>query len=87
MEFNKCSQCGAFFSNEGNICPNCATKDTAKILKLENYLETYSIPNTMEELSYSTGISPKDLSRYINENDKFSNLTRILEISFNEIRF
>ncbi len=78
MEFNKCSQCGAFFSNTGKLCPNCATKDTVKIQKLENYLENYSIPETLEELSYSTGISSKDLNRYINENNKFSNLNNII---------
>lgn len=80
MEFNKCSQCGTFFSNQGKICPNCTTKDTVKIQKLENYLENYSTPDTLEELSYSTGISPKDLHKYINENDKFSNLNNIINL-------
>ncbi len=78
MEFNKCSQCGTFFSNPGKLCPNCATKDTVKIQKLENYLENYSTPNSLEELSYNTGISPKDLNRYINNNNKFSNLNTII---------
>ena len=74
MEFNKCSQCGSFYLNAGNLCPNCTTKDTMKIQKLENYLENYSAPNTLEELSYNTGIPSNDLNRYINENKKFSGL-------------
>lgn len=74
MEFNKCPQCGSFFANMGKICPNCATKDNTKIQKLENYLQNYSMPDTIEELSINTGISTKDLNRYINENKKFDSL-------------
>lgn len=74
MEFNKCPQCGSFFAYSGKICPNCATKDTEKIQKLENYLENYVTPDTIEELSINTGIPTNDLARYINENKKYSNL-------------
>lgn len=74
MEFNKCSRCGCFFSHTGNICPNCISKDSVEIQKLENYLEDYTIPNTIEQLSYNTGISPKNLNRYINNNNKFSSI-------------
>ncbi|MBR2588469.1 MAG: hypothetical protein IKD77_04600 [Bacilli bacterium] len=80
MEFNKCPRCGSFFANAGKICPNCATKDSTKIEKLENYLQNNFVPDTIEELSVSTGISTKDLSRFINENTKFSNLTNMLNL-------
>ena len=74
MEFNKCSRCGWFFSHAGNVCPNCVSKDSIEIQKLENYLEDYTAPNTIEQLSYNTGISHKNLNRYINDNNKFSNI-------------
>lgn len=74
MEFNKCSRCGCFFSHAGNVCPKCVSKDSIEIQKLENYLEDYTAPNTIEQLSYNTGISHKNLNRYINDNNKFSNI-------------
>jgi uncharacterized Zn finger protein (UPF0148 family) len=76
MEFNKCPQCGCFFAYSGKMCPNCAKKDTQKIQKLENYIENYNIPNTLQELSFSTGISEKDLNRYINKDARFSQLNK-----------
>lgn len=74
MEFNKCPQCGSFFAYSGKMCPICATKDNTRIQKLEDYLQNYSVPDTVEELSANTGIPAKDLNRYINENKKFKNL-------------
>lgn len=74
MEFNKCPQCGSFFAYSGKMCPNCASKDNTRIQKLENYLQNYSVPDTVEELSVNTGIPEKYLNRYINENKKFQNL-------------
>lgn len=81
MEFNKCSQCGSFFASTGKLCPNCTTIDNNKIQKLANYLEDYSMPNSLNQLSYDTGISVKDLSRYIQENDKFAGLCSNGEVS------
>ena len=80
MEFNKCPQCGSFFATQGKICPNCAEKDNSKIQKLENYLENFTIPDTIQELSYGTGIPEKDLTRFINQNNKFSNLNNIINL-------
>lgn len=74
MEFNKCPQCGSFFSTMGKVCPNCATKDNSKIQKLENYLQNNLTPDSIEELSVNTGIPTKDLNRFINETKQFSNL-------------
>lgn len=74
MEFNKCPQCGSFFAYSGKLCPNCASKDTEKIQKLDNYLQNYIVPDTIEELSSNTGIPTNDLTRYINGNKKYSNL-------------
>lgn len=80
MEFNKCPQCGSFFATTGKICPNCATKNTEKIQKLENYLENNIMPDTLQELSYNTGIPEKDLNKYMNEDNRFSQLTKKFSI-------
>lgn len=77
MEFNKCPQCGSFFASIGKICPNCAEKDNTKIQKLENYLENFTVPDTIEELSVNTGIPTTDLTRFINQNKQFSNFKNL----------
>ena len=33
MQFNKCSRCGCFFVNSGDVCPNCAPKDNFEMNK------------------------------------------------------
>ena len=76
MEFNKCSRCGSFFVHSGNVCPNCTSKDTVDISKLENYIQDFSGPETLEQLSYNTGISMPNLNRHINENPKFSGIVK-----------
>lgn len=76
MEFNKCSRCGSFFINNGNICPNCTAKDTVDISKLENYIQDFNVPDTLEQLSYNTGISMNNLNRHINQNPKFSEIVK-----------
>ena len=77
MEFNKCPQCGSFYASIGKICPNCAEKDNTKIQKLENYLENFTVPDTIEELSVNTGIPTTDLTRFINQNKQFSNFKNL----------
>ena len=77
MEFKKCSRCGCFFSNSGDICPNCISKDTIEKQKLENYLNTYSVPETLKQLSYNTGITEENLNRFM-ECKEFSNLKDII---------
>ena len=77
MEFNKCNRCGSFFIQSGNFCPNCAEKDSANLSKLENYIQDFSGPETLEQLSYNTGISVPNLNRHINENPKFSEIIKL----------
>lgn len=77
MDFNKCNRCGSFFVHSGNVCPNCAAKDSADISKLENYMQDFNIPETLEQLSYNTGISIPNLNRHISENPKFSGIINL----------
>ena len=70
MQVNKCERCGCFFVSAGNVCPNCQQKDNLEINKLKKFLEESDINCSMESISYSTGISTKNLNRYFS-NDSF----------------
>ena len=77
MEFNKCNRCGSFFIKSGNFWQNCTEKNSANLSKLENYIQDFSGPETLEQLSYNTGISVPNLNRHINSNPKFSGIVKI----------
>lgn len=64
MQFNKCSRCGCFFVNSGDVCPNCQPKDNFEMSKLKNFLEETDTTCSMENISYSTGISMRNLNRF-----------------------
>ena len=69
MEFNKCSRCGAFYTTANNVCPNCMPKDSLEQINLKNYLEQNEITASLEELSTNTGISVKNLNRFLASKD------------------
>ena len=66
MEFNKCSRCGAFYTTESSVCPNCEPKDACEQITLKNYLNENAMPDSLEILSANTGISVKNLNRFLN---------------------
>ena len=72
MQFNKCSRCGCFFVSAGDVCPNCEPKDTFEMGQLKNFLENSDTNCSMENISFNTGISMKNLNRYFS-NDDFIN--------------
>ena len=70
MELNKCSRCGAFFVTGNNVCPNCEVKDSAEIFKLKSFLDENDYSgSSVEDLSFNTGISVKNLNRFLEQND------------------
>ena len=69
MDFNKCKRCGCFFITTGDTCPSCTPKDNNEIRKLNNFFLEYENSVTINELSSLTGISTKNLSRYITYKD------------------
>jgi len=72
MNFNKCSRCGCFFINGADVCPNCSSKDQLEINRLKNYIEeNINATSSIDEVSYSTGISAKNLNRFFKQ-DEFS---------------
>jgi len=68
MNFNKCARCGCFFITDGAVCPSCTPKDKSDISKLTSYIEDNSTKVlSVNELASATGISKKNISRYITE--------------------
>lgn len=79
MNFNKCNRCGCFFVVEGDTCPNCLQKDHEDINKLENFItENDSININFENIISQTGISEKNLNRFLSQK-QFSNLANQLK--------
>ncbi|MBQ2938114.1 MAG: hypothetical protein IJE05_04480 [Clostridia bacterium] len=69
MEFNKCSRCGNFFVSNDEVCPKCKTKDTLEYETFKNYVEKNGINTDLNALSNETGISTKNLNRFLNYTD------------------
>ena len=69
MEFKKCERCGCFFTTTDNVCQNCMPRDNFEISKLRNYINDNNNANSIQDLSINTGISVKNLNRYLNENE------------------
>lgn len=73
MEFNKCSRCGNFFISNDDVCPKCKTKDTLEFETFKTYIAENGITNNLEILSSETGISVKNLNRFLDYSG-FNNL-------------
>lgn len=73
MELNRCKRCGAFFVSSNEVCPNCEPKDNAELFKLKNFIEQNDIPSSIEALACNTGISEKNLNRFLMQ-DEFSGI-------------
>ena len=75
MELNKCRRCGCFYVSSNDVCPTCEQKDVAEIDKLKNFLEDSEF-SSIDDISYQTGITVKNLNRFLKLNDfkKLKNL-------------
>ena len=76
MKFNRCVRCGSFFSSEDCICPNCQAKDEIDKLSIRNYLANNDTPESIELLSLQSGVSLKNVNRYLNTKE-FSDIKNI----------
>ena len=82
MEFKKCGRCGSFYLSENTVCENCAPKDSFELSKLRNYFDTENYSNSIDHIAVDTGISAKNLNRYL-ENEEFSKIYTKLNITNN----
>ena len=73
MNFKTCIRCGCFFSSSDSVCPNCKEKDEIDKSSLKQYLENNEIPDNYESLSYLSGVSVKNINRFLETKD-FSSL-------------
>ena len=69
MNFNRCMRCGCFFTTNDSVCPNCKTKDQYDMANIRNYLNINDTPSNIEKLAYDSGVSVKNLSRLLNDNE------------------
>lgn len=83
MEFKKCERCGCFFVSNEEICCNCAPKDRFEISKLKNYFESNEEENSINNISIATGISIKNLNRYLASNE-LNSIANGLNINVNK---
>ncbi len=67
MNFNKCSRCGCFFMSDNSVCPNCEAKDKYEMSELKTFLEENTSQINIDNLSASTGISVKNLNRFLSQ--------------------
>ena len=65
MELKRCSRCGAFYSSQAEVCPNCQPKDDYEKSQLQNFLNENEMPASLEALSSYTNISMKNLNRFL----------------------
>ncbi len=80
MKFNKCARCGCFFTSQDQVCPNCKSMDEVDKQSLKNYLVDNEIPVNAESLSYNSGVSLKNINRYL-DTKEFSTLKNAFKSS------
>lgn len=68
MDLKNCTKCGRIFSYAGSqICSRCSTNDEDDYKKVKDYL--YDHPgSTISEVSEGTGVTEKQILRYLREN-------------------
>ena len=67
IEARKCARCGSLYISDTIVCNACQTKDGADLYKLKGFIENQGNNEiTQGELSIATGISNKNLSRFLN---------------------
>ena len=63
MELNKCSRCGAFHTNSGDVCPKCASKDSLELSTFKSYVEENGF-SSIDTVATQTGIAQKNVTRF-----------------------
>lgn len=77
MNLNKCERCGCFFATKNTVCPNCESKDENDINQLKNFLSDADSAVTVDSLSFSTGVSLKNVNRFLQDKDLYTTLTNL----------
>ena len=66
MELKRCARCGKFYASDVEVCQDCERKDFADLSKLKGFFaDNYVSGVTKNEISAYTGISARNLNRYL----------------------
>ncbi len=66
MELTRCSRCGAFYANTGYVCSKCSDQDNFELSTFKKYVEENGVElKSLSEISTYTGISEKNLNRFL----------------------
>lgn len=66
MELKKCARCGKFFASDVEVCQECAKKDSVDLSKLKGFFAEINAGGiTKNDIISSTGISARNLNRYL----------------------
>lgn len=68
MDFKKCSRCGNFYVSNGNVCPKCSPKDNLEFSTFNSYINENGLEESVDTISGKTGISVKNLNRFMEYN-------------------
>lgn len=77
MNLNRCERCGCFFASKNDVCPNCVSKDENDIAQLTTFLTENDKTVSVEDLSLQTGVSLKNVNRFLKDkkiNSTFTDL-------------
>lgn len=70
VEARKCARCGCMYISDSEVCGKCQTKDGADLYKLKGFFLENGLTNlTQRELAIQTGISDKNLSRFLSQDE------------------
>ncbi len=64
MELNKCSRCGAFHTNPGDVCPKCMNKDNLELSTFKSYIAINGF-SSVDSVATETGIAQKNVNRFL----------------------
>ena len=68
MDFKKCNICGNFYLSNGLVCPKCQPKDDFEFSSFKTYIEENGLNGSVDEIADRTGISVKNINRFIEYN-------------------
>lgn len=64
MELNRCTRCGAFHTNGGDVCSKCSGKDSLELSTFKSYIEQNGF-SSVDTIATETGITQKNVSRFL----------------------
>ena len=65
IEAKKCLRCGCMYIADTEVCNKCQKKDGADLYRLKGFLENGTSELTQGELAIATGITNKNLTRFL----------------------